>query len=63
LQLDAGRGLTLEQAIYEWAPLGDGANDPAKYLADVLAGFQAAGCDTVCASMPLSLVLKFQAAP
>jgi hypothetical protein len=38
LRIDAGRGLTLAQGIYEWAPPSDG-NDTARYLADVIAGF------------------------
>jgi hypothetical protein len=38
LKLDAARGLTLGQAIYEWAPPSD-HNDTARYLADVVAGF------------------------
>lgn len=38
LLLYAGRGLTLRQAIYAWAPPSDG-NDTARYLRDVVAGF------------------------
>lgn len=38
LLLDAARGLTLRQAIYEWAPPSD-HNDTARYLSDVVAGF------------------------
>jgi hypothetical protein len=37
LELDAARGLTLEQTIYLWAPASDG-NDPAAYLQFVCAG-------------------------
>ncbi len=52
LRIDAGRGLTLRQAIYSWAPEEDG-NDPGHYLADVLEGFRGA----VTADTPLSKVL------
>jgi len=55
LLLDAQRGLTLQQAIFEWAPPSDG-NDPARYLADVLAGFSGA----VAAETPLLQVLAIQ---
>jgi hypothetical protein len=48
LQLYAVRGLTLRQAIEEWAPKRDG-NDPEAYLAFVLQGI---------ADTPLSEVLK-----
>lgn len=54
LQLYAERGLTLRQAIHQWAPKGDGANDPDKYLNDVLAGL---------ADAPLAELLKVQAPP
>ena len=37
LRIDAERGMTLEQAIYSWAPPCE--NDTAAYLAAVLAGF------------------------
>lgn len=37
LQLYAGRGMNLRQAIYSWAPPIE--NDSEKYLTDVLAGF------------------------
>ncbi len=52
LQLDAGRGLTLEQAIYEWAPPSN-QNDTARYLSDILAGFGG----RVSGNTPLSEVL------
>ena len=56
LQIDAARGLTLQQAIYQWAPAGDGANNPANYLADIIAGFAGQfGPDS-----PLSAVLAVQ---
>lgn len=38
LAIDAARGWTLRQAIYSWAPAGDGANTPGRYLADIVAG-------------------------
>jgi hypothetical protein len=57
LERDAARGWTLRQAIYSWAPAGDGSNDPARYLADILAGFEGA----VTADTPLSEVLEIQA--
>ncbi len=38
LQLYAARGLTLEKAIYAWAPASDG-NVPMRYLHDVVVGF------------------------
>jgi hypothetical protein len=56
LQLDAGRSLTLQQAIYEWAPPSDG-NDTAAYLAFVVNGFGGA----VDADTPLWQVLEIQA--
>jgi len=55
LQLDADRGLTLSQAIYEWAPPSDG-NDTARYLVDVMAGFPPG---SVGPGTPLSQVLHF----
>ena len=57
LQLDSKRGLTLQQAIFEWAPEGDGNNHPAQYLADVAAGFGGA----VNGNTPLSEVLRISA--
>jgi hypothetical protein len=42
LQIYASRSLTLQQAIFEWAPESDG-NDPANYLASVLEGFATSG--------------------
>ncbi len=38
MRLDAARGMTLRQAIFQWAPESDG-NNPGKYLADVISGF------------------------
>lgn len=61
LRLDAGRGFMLGPAIYEWAPEGDGGNDPAKYLGDIIQGFIAAGHPEVTAGSQLSEVLKIQA--
>lgn len=60
LQLDAGRGLTLGSAIYEWAPASDPLNHPDKYLADVIAGFAEAGY-RVISTQSLSSVLTIQA--
>lgn len=57
LLLDAQRGLTLQQAIFEWAPASDG-NDPGKYLSDVLLGLGA----TVTAQTPLTQVLMIPTA-
>ncbi len=42
LWIDAIRGVSLEKAIFEWAPVEDG-NNPGRYLADILAGFQDRG--------------------
>ena len=58
LQLDAARGLTLQQAIFEWAPASDG-NDPGRYLNDVLQGFGGA----VTAQTLLHQVLLIPAIP
>lgn len=55
LRIDAARGMTLEQAIYSWAPPCE--NDSVKYLADMLIGFNGA----VQPSTPLSKVLEIQA--
>ena len=57
LLLDAQRGLTLQQAIFEWAPASDG-NDPGKYLSDVLQGFGG----QVTAQSSLTQVLRIPAA-
>lgn len=57
LQIDAGRGLTLRQAIYSWAPASDG-NNPTRYLADVVAGFHS---PAVTPDTPLKQVLLIQA--
>ncbi len=54
LQLDAVRNLTLEQAIYSWAPPTE--NNTAKYLQDVLNGF-AGAVPAVTPTTPLSEVL------
>ena len=59
LQLDAGRGLTLGAAIYEWAPAADG-NQPDRYLADIIAGFAESGYRVVSVQS-LSSVLEIQA--
>jgi len=59
LRIDADRGLTLGETIYQWAPLKDN-NNPGKYLADVLAGFHARG-HAVTADMPLRQVLLIEA--
>jgi hypothetical protein len=56
LQIDADRGLTLQLAIFEWAPEADG-NNPSQYLSDVLTGFNGA----VSADSPLSQVLEIVA--
>ena len=56
LQIDARRGLTLRQAIYEWAPAGDGINDPGKYLSDIIVGF----AGQFSPDSPLSAVLAVQ---
>jgi hypothetical protein len=55
LQLYAKRGLNLQQAIYAFAPAADG-NDPARYLAGVLAGFKG----KVKATTPLAAILTIQ---
>lgn len=63
LELWAGRGYTLEKAIYTQCPPDDGVNpllrgnDSAKYLADIIAGFAQRGY-TVTPDTPLSQVLK-----
>lgn len=54
LSICAARGLTLRETIYLWAPEGDGANNPAKYLADILVGL-GHGCTE---TMPLREVLR-----
>jgi hypothetical protein len=56
LQRYAARGLTLGQAIYEWAPPGDG-NDSAGYLQFIIDGFGG----RVSAETPLSQVLEIAA--
>ena len=55
LQLDAARGMTLQQAIYSWAPPTE--NNTVQYLADVLNGFGG----IVDSSTPLSQVLEIPA--
>lgn len=55
LQLYAARGVTLQQAIYLWAPPGE--NDTASYLNDVLAGFGG----IVSPDTPLIRVLEIMA--
>jgi len=60
LGLKAARGETLEQAIFAWAPKGDGANDPAGYLSMIIDGFAKRGV-MVKSETPLSLVLRVQA--
>ncbi len=55
LQIDAGRGLTLQQTIFEWAPASDN-NNPAQYLSFVLEGFGGA----VSPNTPLAQVLLIQ---
>ena len=55
LQIDAGRGLTLRQAIYSWAPPSE--NDTAQYLQFVMDGFGG----LVDGETPLSQVLLIQA--
>ena len=52
LELFPSRGMTLQMAIYEFAPPTE--NDTARYLADVLEGFSGA----VNAEMPLKQVLE-----
>ena len=56
LRLYADRGLTLSQAIYEWAPPTDN-NDTPKYLFDVVQGFGGA----VTSETPLTKVLEILA--
>jgi hypothetical protein len=58
LLLDAQRGLTLQQAIFEWAPASDG-NDPTRYLSNVLAGF--AGAVTAETLLTQVLTIPFPA--
>lgn len=55
LQLYADRGMTLKQAIYEWAPPSE--NDSEGYLRFVLDGFGG----VVDADTPLSRVLEIKA--
>lgn len=55
LQIDAARGMTLQEAIYLWAPPTE--NNTAKYLSDVIAGFSGA----VDQHSLLKDVLKIQA--
>ena len=43
MRLDAACGMTLETTLYGWAPKGDGKNDPAKYVADIISGFRKRG--------------------
>jgi hypothetical protein len=52
LRIDAGRGMTLCQAIYSWAPPTE--NPTARYLSDVIDGFGGA----VTALTPLTTVLR-----
>jgi hypothetical protein len=63
LEIDAGEGaqygfnvpeMTLGQAIFTWAPEGDGDNNPSKYLADIIEGFHG----QFSAETPLSQVLQ-----
>lgn len=61
LSIDAARGWTLEKTIYTWAPAGDGANNPSKYLADILRGFDGAGYSWVAPQSALRSVLAVQA--
>lgn len=55
IQVDASRGLTLQQAIYSWAPPTE--NDTAQYLQFVIDGFGGA----VDAETPLKQVLEISA--
>lgn len=55
LQIDAGRNMTLQQAIYSWAPPSE--NNTEKYLSDVLDGFGG----VVDAETPLVKVLEIEA--
>lgn len=55
LRLDAGRGMTLEQAIYSWAPPTE--NNTPRYLQFILDGFGGQFQPTT----PLSEVLEVQA--
>jgi hypothetical protein len=55
LQLDAGRGMTLGQAIYSWAPPSE--NDTANYLQHVIEGLGG----SVTADTPLTEVLQIAA--
>ena len=55
LQLDASRGMTIQQAIYSWAPPSE--NNTAKYLTDVINGFGG----LVDENTPLSQVLLIPA--
>ena len=56
LGLDAARSLSLGELIGGWAPAEDG-NDPAAYLADLIAGFAAGGV-TVAGCTPVAEALK-----
>jgi hypothetical protein len=58
LQIDAKLGYTLGEAIYKWAPAGDGANDPGKYLNDVIGGFRAANHPDIFSNTSLTEVLR-----
>jgi hypothetical protein len=55
LELDASRGMTLEQAIYSWAPPNE--NNTAGYLDFIINGFGG----VVDAQTPLSRVLEIAA--
>lgn len=59
LDLDADRGLTLEQMVYQYAP--ENENDSARYLANLLAGFDEAGHGEITAETPLSSALLLNA--
>ena len=67
-QLWAGRGLTVQQAVYEEAPPGVDGNNSAAYLAYVLAGLNqnlsAQGTEAwITADTPLSTALLIPATP
>lgn len=55
LQIDAGRGMTLGEAVYSWAPPTE--NDTPRYLQFILDGFAGHFSPTT----PLSQVLLVQA--
>ena len=55
LRIYAQRGFTLRTAIYKWLASDD--NDTARYLSDVVAGFDGA----VTPETPLTQVLTIQA--